>query len=132
MRYLLIAMGIVEVGAGLGLIGVPSWVATLLLGVPLEGEVVLIIAHLCGAGLLSLGIACFLAASDAGARAAVGLVVAMVFYNTIATGVLWHAAMGLKMTGTLMWPAIIVHALLAVWCIASLLAVSRVRRSSAG
>jgi hypothetical protein len=131
MRYLLIAMAIVELGAGLGLIAVPAFVATLLLGVPLDGEVALIVAHLCGAGLLSLGIACFLASGDAGSRAAAGLVVAMVFYNTIATGVLWHAAMGLKMAGMLIWPAIIVHGLLAVWCIASLLAVSRVRRSSA-
>jgi hypothetical protein len=55
----------------------------------------------------------------------------MVFYNTIATVVLWHAAMGLKMSGILLWPAIIVHGLLAVWCIASLLAVSRVQRSKA-
>jgi hypothetical protein len=131
MRYLLIAMAIVEVGTGLGLIAVPSLVASLLLGTALEGDVVFIIAHICGAGLLALGIACLLGSADAGARAAVGLVVAMVFYNTIATGVLWHALMGLKMAGMLMWPAIIVHALLAVWCIASLLAVSRVRRSSA-
>jgi hypothetical protein len=131
MRYLLIAMAIVEVGAGLGLIAVPSLVASLLLGVPLDGEVALIVAHLCGAALLSLGIACALASNDAGASSAVGLVVAMVFYNTIATGVLWHAAMGLKMSGILLWPAIIVHGLLAVWCIASLLAVSRVQRSKA-
>jgi hypothetical protein len=131
MRYLLIAMAIVEVGTGIGLIAVPSFVASLLLGVTLDGEVVFIVAHLCGAALLSLGIACALASNDAGSRAAVGLVVAMVFYNTIATGVLWHALMGLKMAGILMWPAILVHALLTVWCIASLLAVSRVRRSSA-
>jgi hypothetical protein len=124
-------MAIVEVGTGLGLIAVPSWVASVLLGVPLDGEVVFIVAHLCGAALLSLGIACALASNDAGSRAAVGLVVGMVLYNTIATGVLWHALMSLKMAGMLMWPAIIVHALLAVWCIASLLAVSRVRRSSA-
>jgi hypothetical protein len=131
MRYLLIAMAIVEVGAGLGLIAAPSLAASLLLGVPLDGEVAFIVAHLCGAALLSLGIACALASNDAGARAVVGLVVAMVFYNTIATGVLWHALMGLKMTGILLWPAIIVHAALLAWCIASLLAVSRVRRSSA-
>jgi hypothetical protein len=131
MRYLLIAMGIVELLTGLGLIAVPSLVASLLLGTALEGEVVFIIAHICGAGLLSLGIACLLASADAGARAAVGLVVAMVFYNTIATGLLWHALMGLKMTGILLWPAILVHAALLVWCIASLLAVSRVRKSNA-
>jgi hypothetical protein len=131
MRYLLIAMGVVELFTGLGLIAVPSLVSSLLLGAALEGEVVLIIAHICGAGLLALGIACLLASGDAASRAAVGLVVAMVFYNTIATGVLWHALMGLKMTGILLWPAVLAHAALLAWCIASLLAVSRILRSSA-
>jgi hypothetical protein len=44
----------------------------------------------------------------------------MLLYNCAAGAVLANAAAGVRLVGVLMWPAVAVHAVLAVWCIACL------------
>jgi hypothetical protein len=122
LRNLLIAMGVVEVGAGLALLVAPSLVAEVLLGSPLVGAPGLIVARLCGAGLLSLGIACWLARGEAGTASTTGLVIAMLFYNTAAAAVLVYSLLGLGLMGVLLWPAIVIHVALGIWCLVCLLA----------
>ena len=126
MRTLLVVMAVVEAGAGLALLAAPSFVAVLLLGSSLEGGVSLIVARICGSGLLSLGIACLLGRGDAGAPAA-GLITAMLVYNVITTALLAYAGFGLGLTGLLLWPAIVIHAALAIWCVVRLRSVPPVR-----
>jgi hypothetical protein len=79
---------IIELGAGLALLSFPSTTTVVLLGSPLNTPVALTLARVCGAALLSLGIACWLARGDTQNRAARGLVAAMLpFLNRLISGV---------------------------------------------
>jgi ABC-type proline/glycine betaine transport system permease subunit len=69
-----------------------------------------------GAGLLALGVACWLSRDDTQSRAARGLVAAMLLYNVAAVAVLAFASVGFGMHGVALLPAVVLHALLAVWC----------------
>lgn len=111
MKRLLMASAVVEAGTGLGALLAPSVLAQALLGGPLEGSAALTVARVGGAGLLALGIACWLSRNDGHA-----LVVAMLFYNVAAIAVLTYAAVSLALSGTGLWPAIGLHTALAVWC----------------
>ena len=96
----------------------PALVATLLLGVSLDPPAALVVGRVAGAALLSLGGACWLA-RNAGPNAALrGLVAAMLLYNIAAGAVLANAGANMRLVGVFMWPAVAVHAVLAVWCIA--------------
>jgi hypothetical protein len=119
-RRLLVVTALAETGAGLALLWSPPLVAGLLLGVSLDAPAAVIVARIAGAGLLSLGIACWLARDDGPSRGVRGLVVAMLLYNSAAGAVLAHAAVGVRLVGVLMWPAVALHAILALWCIACL------------
>jgi hypothetical protein len=116
---LLRVMGVIELITGLGLLAAPSLLASLLLGSPLEGAVALVVARVCGAALFSLGIACLLSRDESAARAS-GLPIGMLLYNVGSTGVLAFAGFGLGLGGALLWLVVIVHAALAIWCVACL------------
>jgi hypothetical protein len=120
VRKLLIMSALVETAAGLTLLFSPPLVAALLLGASLDAPAALVVARVAGAALLSLGGACWLARDDGPSRAARGLVAAMLLYNCAAIAVLANAAAGARLVGVLMWPAVALHAVLAVWCIACL------------
>jgi len=92
----------------------------LLLGVSLDAPAALIVGRIAGAALLSLGAACWLARDDGPSRARRGLIAAMLLYNSAAAAVLANAGVGVGLVGVLMWPAVALHAVLAVWCIACL------------
>ena len=119
-RTLLIVTALAETGVGLILLLSPPLVAGLLLGVSLVAPAALVVGRIAGAALLSLGGACWLARDEGPSRARRGLVAAMLLYNCAAGAVLANAAAGLRLGGVLMWPAVAVHAVLAVWCIACL------------
>ena len=119
-RTLLIVTALVETPLGLMLLLSPPLVATLLLGVPLDAPAAFIVGRIAGAALLSLGAACWLARDDGPSRGGRGLVAAMLLYNCAAGAVLATAAAGVRLVGVLMWPAVALHAVLAVWCIACL------------
>ena len=118
-RTLLIVTALAETGVGFALLWSPPLVAGLLLGESLDSPAALVVGRIAGAALLSLGGACWLARDDGPGRAWRGLV-AVMLYNGAAVAVLAHAAAGARLVGVLMWPAVALHAGLAVWCIASL------------
>lgn len=118
MKPLLTISAAIESATGLALLVAPSVPASLLLGSGLETTVGSTTARIAGAGLLALGIACWLGRDDAvGART---LVAAMLFYNTVAAAVFIHAGLGLGMSALGLWPAVVLHLALAIWCIACL------------
>ena len=117
-RKLLVVTALAETGVGLTLLLSPPLVAGLLLGVSLDAPAALIVGRIAGAALLSLGSACWLARDDGPSRARRGVVEAMLLYNCGAGAVLANAGAGVRLVGVLMWPAVALHAVLAVWCIA--------------
>ncbi len=115
------ATAAIELGAGFALLCFPSATVVLLVGAPLETPAAVTVARVGGAGLLALGVACWLARGDTQSRAARGLVAAMVLYNIGAVVVLGAAGMGLQPVGVVLWPAVALHAVMTAWCIVSLL-----------
>jgi hypothetical protein len=120
MKNLLTVTAGIEAATGLALLGLPSLVVSLLLGGSLDTPAALVVARVTGAALLSLGVACWLARNDEKSRAAVGVVTAMLMYNVAAVAVLAYAGIGLGLSGIGLWPAVLLHAALAAWCIACL------------
>ena len=120
MKALLIVTAGIEAATGVALLLSPPLVAALLLGGSLDTPAALVVARMTGAALLSLGTACWLARNDQQSRAATGLIAALLLYNTAAVAVLVYASIGLGLTGIGLWPAVILHVALAVWCIACL------------
>ena len=119
-KKLLIVTASAEAGIGVLLLFAPPIAARLLLGSGLDGHAAGIVGRIAGAALLSLGVACWLARDDRSSPALRGLVTAMLLYNTAAFAVLLYAGAGLKLVGVLLWPATVLHAALAVWCLACL------------
>jgi hypothetical protein len=120
MSRLLKLTAIIETATGLGLMGAPSVVVRLLLGSALGTSAAVMLGRVAGAALLALGVACWLARDDTQSRAARGLVIAMLIYNIAGTAVLAFAGIGLRLHGVALWPAVVLHAVMAVWCVACL------------
>ena len=120
MKTLQTATAILEAGTGVALLGFPSAVVTLLLGSGLDEPAAVILGRLAGAALLTLGIACWFVRADAQSRAARGLVSAMFGYNFVAVAILGFAGFSLHLRGIALWPAVVIHALMAAWCIGEL------------
>ena len=122
MNCLLILTGFIEVGAGLALLGFPSAAVALLLGSGLDTPAAVALGRLAGVALLALGVACWLAHYDPRTRAARGVITAMTLYNFGAAVVLGVAGTQLHPAGIALWPAVLLHAALTVWCLTDLLA----------
>jgi hypothetical protein len=118
MKTLHTATAVIELGAGLALLCFPSATVMLLVGAPLKAAPALTVARVGGAGLLALGVACWLARDDTQSPAARGLVTAMLLYNAAAVAVLGFAGIGFGLHGLALWPAVVLHALMALWCLA--------------
>jgi len=120
MKTLLKVTAVLETGTGVALTLAPSAVFLVLLGSPLESPGGQVIGRVLGASLISLGAACWFARDEAPGRANKGLVAAMLLYNIAAASLLGYARIGLHLPGVGLWPAVILHSALAVWCIACL------------
>ena len=120
MKNLYTVTALIELGAGLALLCFPSATVELLVGAPLEGAPALTVARVGGAGLLALGVACWLARGDTESGAARGLIVAMLVYNVAAVVVLAFAGIGFGLYGVALWPAVVLHAVMTVWCLTNL------------
>jgi len=120
VRTLLTVEAVIEGGTGLALVAMPSLVAGLLLGASLDGPGASTVARVAGVALLALVVACWRARNGAPGGAASGVAAALVLYNAGVLAVLVHAATGLGLSGPALWPAVLVHAIMAAWCVTSL------------
>jgi hypothetical protein len=120
MSRLLTITAAIEAGTGLGLLIVPAVVVWLLLAAPLETVAATTLGRVGGAGLLTLGVACWIARRDTQSRAGRGLVAAMVLYNVGAVLILALAGIASQPVGVFLWPAVLLHIAMTVWCVVEL------------
>lgn len=108
----------------------PSATVALLIGAPLEVSVALAMARAGGAGLIALGVACWLVRGDAQSRVARGLIAGMLPYDLAAAATLAVAGIGFGLQGVALWPALVLRTVMTVWCIACLAAQSPERNDA--
>ncbi|MET0744417.1 MAG: hypothetical protein ABWY78_13690 [Microvirga sp.] len=80
----------------------------------------LVVGRITGASLLAMSIGSRMARRDASTPTRRGVLTGILGYDAAATVLLAYAAAALKMTGILLWPAVALHAMLAVRCVACL------------
>jgi hypothetical protein len=119
-KSLLMVTALLEVGTAIALLAAPSLTVELLLGTGLSSPQSLVLGRVTGATLIALGVTCWLARKGDRGAAQTGLVAGMLIYNLAVPMLLMHAAMASMMGGIALWPASILHIVLAIWCIASL------------
>jgi len=127
MKLLLIVTAVLEAGVGVALLAVPSATVVVLLAAPLEASAAVTLGRVAGAALLALGVANWLAQYDEQSYAARGLVAAMVVYNLGAVAILGTAGILSQPVGIALWPGVVVHAAMAVWCGLCLLKTPRMK-----
>jgi hypothetical protein len=120
MKALLTIMAVLEATAGLALVVSPALPVSILLGAPLDTPVGLSVGRVAGAALVTLGIACWSVRQDGRSRSAEGVVTSMLFYNIVVIAILVYARLGLGVSGIVLWPAVVLHVVLAVWCVTCL------------
>ncbi|WP_202310360.1 hypothetical protein [Mesorhizobium sp. L-8-10] len=103
MKHVLMIAAVAEMATGLALIVAPSMVGQLLLGVPLA-EPAATVAGVLGLALLGLGAACWPGPPRLG----------MLFYSALVTLYLAYAGFSPLPTGPLLWPAVVLHGVLAI------------------
>jgi len=119
MNRLLKLTAIIEAATGLGLVAVPALIVRLLLGGEISGASIPL-GRMTGVALLALGVACWVASYDVRNRAARGLVSAMSLYNLGVALILGAAGLQSRPVGIALWPAVVLHAVMGTWSVASL------------
>jgi hypothetical protein len=119
--YFLMVTAFAEGGIGLFLLIWPFLPLALLLGVDHASAEVTICARIAGAALLALGVACWPAPNDPGQSSSrPGLLAGVLIYDVAAAVLLAYAGLVLRMVGLVLWPAVVLHAALAAWCVVCL------------
>jgi hypothetical protein len=63
-----------------------------------------------------LGLACWLVRNQAVSRATKGLVTGLLFYNVMVAAVFVYSGLSLKVPSSGLWPPVVLHVTLAIWC----------------
>ena len=108
-RMLMMISAAIEAATGVALIALPDLVGRLLLGTEFSGSGIAV-ARVAGLGLLTLGIACWPVGDDSSPQATRALFV----YNLLAGVYLGFLRVAEGFAGYLLWPASVLHILLAV------------------
>ena len=119
MKFLLVIAALVEAPAGLSLLLMPVMASSALLGAPLDTPNGLVGTRIAGAALVALAIACWRSRNGEGGSPT-GVVESMLFYNFAAAMVLLYAGIRLRLSSAFLWPAIVLHVGLGLWCASSL------------
>jgi len=103
LKWVLPTAAIAEAATGVALVIVPALVGQLLLGAELAGAAIPM-ALVAGIALIALGVACWPGPPLAG----------MLIYSAVVTLYLAYLGLAWGLAGILMWPAIVLHAILIV------------------
>jgi len=119
-KLLLIATAIFELATGIALLVTPSLIVELLLGEGLGSAASIVVSRVAGSALIAIGITSWLGRDTNRGASQMGLLVGLLTYNCAVPVILTSAAMVSGMHGIALWPAVILHSLLALWCIVCL------------
>jgi hypothetical protein len=128
--YLLIVTAVGEAVTGLLLLVLPSVLLALLLGVEQVSQETNFTARILGIALLAIGVACWLARNDGGGPALLGLLTGVLIYDGGAAALLAYAGLAWGMVGLALWPVVVLHGALAMWCSSCLLVERRGRAAA--
>jgi len=103
MTRVLILAAVSEAATGLALLIVPSLVGQLLFGVELTG-IALTVARVTGIALIALGVACWPGTPQIG----------MLTYSAAVALYLAYVGFAGGLSGILLWPAVVIHAVLTI------------------
>ena len=117
MKKLFLVTAVVESATGILFLISPPLPVSILFDSSINDPVGLLAARLAGAAILSLGVACWLVSKDEKSRVAKGLAAAMLLYNIAAIVLLVYAGLGVHLSGIGLWPAVVMHIVMALWCI---------------
>jgi hypothetical protein len=112
--FMVTAVG--EAGIGLALLISPSLLLALLFGLSEVTPELSILARLTGAALLAIGVASWLTRGEERGSAQMGLLVGLLIYNGAGAALLGYAGLELNMVGIALWPGVVLHVVLAIWC----------------
>jgi len=113
-RHLLTVTALSEGGIAVLLLLMPRVPIWLLLGLDQPSPEALSVSRIAGAGLMAFSVACWGGRDDHAAQSS--LLLGVLIYDLAATGILAHAGWFVGLAGILLWPAVLLHAALAVWC----------------
>jgi hypothetical protein len=112
----LLVTAIVEIGAGFSLLIVPDRLISLLFATVQPAPETLLVGRWVGVALLAIGVASAMARDDPGSQALRGVLVAVLIYDVAAVVLLAYAAVGVRLVGPALWPVVVLHTVLAIWC----------------
>ena len=113
MKTFLTITGLIEGTTGLALAIMPSLFVSILLGTTMADSSAILIGRLAGAALITIGIACWLSRTQMHSFI---MVKAMMVYNILSITLLIYTVLFENISGPGLWPAIMVHVVLLVWC----------------
>jgi len=116
MKPLLTITAIIESITGLLLVALPSKLSSLLFSSTLDSHASLTVAHIAGVALMALGIVCWMARNENQGTAVKGIIAGLFVYNAGVIAVLAYAEIGLDLSGLGLWPVVLVHFVMAIWC----------------
>ena len=117
-RQFFVATAVMEAGAGLALLMVPTLVITLLTG-SAATDAAVAMGRLAGAALLSLAAACWWARADATSATSRALVIGMSVYNATVIAVVLSGSFG-SPRRPILAVVTLVHGAMVAWCVSLL------------
>jgi hypothetical protein len=115
-RLLFIVTAVLEAGTGVALLMSPALIVSILIEAAFDTKGDSVVGRVAGSALLSLGVACWLARNAEHSRAAIGLIKSLLLYNVAVLLILAYAGLGLRLFGIGLWPAVVLHGVMSVWC----------------
>jgi hypothetical protein len=117
MKLLLTVTAILEGATGLGLVIMPSLLISILLGTSLTDSSAIIICRLTGGALITIANACWFLRRDGQSLV---IVKVMLGYNFFCIILLVYAVLVERIYGPGLWPVVLLHLALLVWCLSAL------------
>ena len=124
-KPLFIATTVIEAGAGLTLLVSPALAASILIGASFDTPADSVVGRVLGGALLALGLCCWVARDDDRTGAGKGIISGLLLYNAVTVMVLAEAGIVWHLSGVGLWPAVVLHIAMAVWCLACLITAGR-------